>query len=151
MLSGQIVMGAMLILLLWRPDLPLSRMIIAGWMRVIHYLAKHITTVRALVGIGLALALYAAVWGLQGDAPLILAAFLPELAAWFVTFEMATLGEALIGVGSALVALRASGLRSYVTARFQPRGRAKRSRRAVQKPSNDDSAEGPGWRLRPAA
>jgi len=151
MLSGQIIMGAMLILLLWRPDLPLSRMIIAGWLRVVHYLAQHITTVRALVGIGMALALYAAVWGLQGDAPLILAAFLPELAAWFVTFEIASLAEALIGVGSAIVALRASGLRNYVAARFQPRGRTKRSRRAVQKLANDDSADGAHWRMRLAA
>ncbi len=142
MLSGQIILGAMVILLLWRPDLPLSRLIIAGWLGVIHYLAKHITTVHALVGIGMALALYAAVWGLQGDAPLILAAFLPELAAWFVTFEIATLTEALIGVGSAFVALRASGLRNYLLARFQRRGRTVRSPGTARNPANDDDGDG---------
>ena len=151
MLSGQIILGAMVILLLWRPDLPLSRLIIAGWLRVAHYLAKHITTVRALAGIGVALALYAAVWGLQGDAPLILAAFLPELAAWFVTFEIATLTEALIGVGSAFVALRASGLRNYLLARFQRRGRTVRSPETARKPANDDDGDGRTGALRLAA
>ncbi|NBW75423.1 MAG: hypothetical protein EBR34_06430 [Sphingomonadaceae bacterium] len=131
-----LVVGILLVTLAW-PQLPFSRMIISGGLVLADWLDQHCTRVRGLLGIGLALLLFAVIWALQGDAPMFLAMILPELSAWFATFEIATLTEAVVGLGSAIVAARAAGLHNYLRGRVRAH-RSRPARNPIRQPVNDD-------------
>lgn len=144
MLAIELVLGSVLALALLFPDLPFSRNLVASVARLATGLASHATTARAVMAISLALMLFAAIWALQGDAPMFLAMMLPELAAWFSTFEIATLVEAMVAVGAAVAGARAAGISNYLKGRFRAR-RTRRSGASAHKPANDDE---PGeWAL----
>ena len=65
------------------------------------------------------------------------AMILPELSAWFATFEIATLTEAVVGLGSAIVAARAAGLHNYLRGRVRAH-RSRPARNPIRQPVNDD-------------
>ena len=119
------------------PELPLSRSVAYEVFGIVAAIKSRVGLGRAIVAISLTLLLFAAVWALQGDAPMFMAMVLPELAVWLTTFEIATLAEALVGAGTAIVAFKASGAGNYL----KGRGRARRSPRkgaAQRKAGNDD-------------
>lgn len=125
---------------LW-PTLPISQVVIRATLSSLGWMRVKATLSRALIAVSFALLLYAAFWALQGDAPVALAMALPEVAAWFSTFEIATLVDVLVGLGTACMALRASGMNSSIKART----RARRQRRVQQtepKIANDDEPGG---------
>ncbi len=126
--------------MLW-PDLPFSRGVVAALARFAGKLQAAATMGRAVIGISLALLIFAGFWALQGDAPMFLAMVLPELAVWFATFEIATLVEAFVAAGSAYVVLRASGLGGAIKARVRAR-RQHRVGAAARKIANDDEPGG---------
>ena len=135
------LLGAVMIAAMFWPDSPFSKAIVGVIMRGIAKVQANASRSKAIIAISLALFVFAAIWALQGDAPMFLAMVLPEMAAWFATFEIATLAEALIGLGSAYVALRASGLSGSIKARCRSR-RPRRVRPADQKTANDDEPGG---------
>ena len=138
-LLGTVMIAAML----W-PDLPFSKSMVAVIVRGVAKVQANASRAKAIIAISFALFVFAVIWALQGDAPMFLAMVLPEIAAWFATFEIATLAEALIGLGSAYVALRASGLGGAMKARARARRtrQTRRVRPAQQKNANDDEPGG---------
>jgi hypothetical protein len=136
-----IIVGMALVAAMLWPDLPFSKRTVAAILGVANKVHANASRTKAIIAISVALCIYAAIWALQGDAPMFLAMALPELASWFATFEIATLAEALIAVGSAFVALRASGLRGAIKARYRAR-RQRRVRPAEKKSVNDDEPGG---------
>lgn len=134
------IIAALVVLLaiatIW-PELPVGKSMTRLGVKAVTALQSIELQARAVVAICAALLLYAAISTLAGDAPLFLAMMLPELAAWFATFEIMTLVEVMLGVGTAVAAARAAGVRSYVMARFRAR-RNRRTARAARKPANDD-------------
>ena len=144
MLILTVVAALLLSACLLRPDLPLSRGAVGQALRLVNAIRNRIGLGRALVAIGFALLIYAGVWALQGDAPLFLAMILPELAGWIVTFEIATLVDAIAGIGIAVVGARSAGLANYVKGRMRAR-RSRPVRRAERLQANDD--EPGGWAL----
>lgn len=131
---------AMIAAMIW-PDLPFSQWIVAQALNLVAKVRANVSRAKTIIAISIALFLFAAIWALQGDAPMFLAMVLPEMAAWFATFEIATLAEALLGLGSAYVALRASGLSGAIKARGRAR-RQRRARPAERKTANDDEPGG---------
>ena len=129
--------------MLW-PDLPSSRGVVTALARFAGKLQAAATMGRAMIGISLALLIFAGFWALQGDAPMFLAMVLPELAGWFATFEIATLVEGMVAIGSAYVALRASGLGSWIKTRSRAR-RTRRTRPESRNTANDDEPGGLAW------
>ena len=138
------LLGAVMIAAMFWPDLPFSKAIVGVIMRGIAKVQANASRSKAIIAISLALFVFAAIWALQGDAPMFLAMVLPEMAAWFATFEIATLVEAMVAIGSAYVALRASGLGSSIKARSRAR-RTRRVRRAERRTANDDEPRGFAW------
>ena len=136
LLAGMAMVAAMM----W-PELPFSKLIVAGILRIVAKVQTNASTGKAIIVISLALFLFAAIWALQGDAPMFLAMVLPELAGWFATFEIASLAEALVGLGTAYMALRATGITSSIKARVRAR-RQRRVRPAERKTANDDEPGG---------
>ena len=128
---------------LLQPELPLSRGAVREALGIGVTIKAKVGLGQAIIAISLTLLLFAAFWALQGDAPMILAMLLPELAAWLTTFEIATLAEALVGVGTAFVALRAAGAGTYVKGRVRAR-RNRRSKAAGSRAANDDDPA-PVW------
>ena len=121
------------------PELPISQAVTGAMIRTLHWLRSKASLGRVLIAISFTLLLFAAFWALQGDAPVALAMALPEVAAWFSTFEIATVVEALVGLGTAWLALRASGtgniLRGKANAR---RRRSQRGTADAPRGANDD-------------
>ena len=132
--------GLLAAALLW-PELPFSRAIARGGIALIEWFLHRMSMTRAILAISITLALFGAIWALQGDAPMFLAMALPEIAAWFATFEIATLAEAAIGLGSAYVALRVSGLGIASKVRIRAR-RNRKTGTAARKLANDDEPGG---------
>ncbi len=123
------------------PDLPFGRATARLGVKAVSALQSTRLQARAVLAIGAALLLYAAIWALAGDAPMFLAMVLPELAVWFATFEIATLAEALLGLGTAVAATRAAGVGNYLKGRSRSR-RTRRTGAASRKPANDDESRG---------
>ena len=122
------------------PNLPLSVRLIRLCLSVGRTVTQKVTVGRALVGISIALVLFAVFWALQGDAPMLLAMALPEIAAWFTTFEIATLVDVLVGIGSVWLAVRASGVVAAIKSRAIGRhSRQHRSKPATRSAANDDA------------
>ena len=119
------------------PELPLSRGVVREAFEIGATIKSKVGLGRAIIAISLTLLVFAAFWALQGDAPMILAMILPELAAWLTTFEIATLAEALVGAGTAFVALKAAGVGNYLKGRARAR-RTRRTNAAPGKAGNDD-------------
>ena len=138
------VAALLLVTCLVRPDLPLSRGMVRETLGILAAARAKAGLGKAVVAISLALLVYAAFWALQGDAPMLLAMILPELATWLTTFEIATLAEALVGISAGFAAMRAAGAGNYLKGRIRAR-RTRRSRIAAHKPANDD--EPGGWAL----
>ena len=134
-----ILVGLMMAAAMIWPELPISKMVIRAGITAADWLRVKATLSRAIIAVSFALLLYAAIWALQGDAPVALAMALPEVAAWFSTFEIATLVDVLVGLGSAWLALRTSGagraLRSKASAR---RRRSQRRKATARREANDD-------------
>lgn len=123
---------------LW-PDLPISKAVASKLIAIIYRIQAQATLGRALIAVSIALLIYAAIWTLQGDAPAALAMAMPELAAWFSTFEIATLVDVLVGIGSTWLALRASGAGSILRGKAAARRRRNlRSKADVKHGANDD-------------
>ena len=138
-----VLASAMIAAMIW-PDLPFSRSLVSGLARLASRLSAKASTGRAIIAVGLALFLFAAIWALQGDAPMVLAMALPEIAGWLATFEIATLVEAAVTIAATFVAVRASGLSAAIKARSRsPRQRKPVSDRSTS--ANDD--ERGGWAL----
>jgi hypothetical protein len=123
------------------PDLPFGRATALLGVKAVLALQSTGLQARAVLAIVAALLLYAAIWSLAGDAPMFLAMVLPELAVWFTTFEIATLAEAMVAVGTSFVALRAAGAGRYFKAKSAARSR--RARRSVQKGGATNDDDGP--------
>ncbi len=137
MLAISLTLAAVLgIATVW-PDLPFGKGVARLGMKVLSAFTSTGLQARAIVAIGAALLLYAAVSVLAGDAPMVLAMILPELTVWFATFEVMTLVEAMVGIGTVVAAARAAGVQRYFAARFRAR-RSRRAARPARKPANDD-------------
>lgn len=143
MLAVTVVLGLILGTLLALPDLPLSQTVVRQSLDLCGRLRSKIGLGQAVVAISLALLLFAAIWTLQGDAPMVLAMVLPELAVWLTTFEIATLADALVGLGTIYVTARATGFGTYL----KGRARARRVRRTDKKASPSANDDEPAPRL----
>ena len=119
------------------PKLPLSRGVLREVLGVLAAIRSKVSLGKAIVAVSLALLLFAAFWALQGDAPIFMAMILPELAAWLTTFEITTLADALVGAGTAFVALKAAVAGNYLKGRVRAR-RTRRSNTIQSKAANDD-------------
>lgn len=139
-----VVVALVLSACLLQPDLPLCRGAVGQALGLITAIRNRIGLGRALVAIGFVMLIYAGVWALQGDAPVFLAMILPELAGWIVTFEIATLVDAIAGIGIAMVSARSVGLANYVKGRMRAR-HSRPVRQAERRQANDD--EPGGWAL----
>jgi len=132
--------AAFAIATIW-PELPFGKGVTNLAIKLVTALQSTGLQARVLLAIGAALALYAAIWALAGDAPMFLAMILPELAAWFTTFEIATLAEALLGMGTAVFMIRSAGAANYLKGRLRAR-RTRRIRAASRTAANDDEPGG---------
>lgn len=137
MLTVEVALFAALAFATIWPDLPFGRAVARLVIKAIAALSSAGIQAKALLAISASLLLFAAFWALTGDAPMFLALILPELAAWFATFEIATLAEVLVSAGTVVAAARAAGVRNYFKGRIRAR-RSRRARAATRAPANED-------------
>jgi hypothetical protein len=142
MLTIQVLLAAAIVVNLLWPTLPVSRSMTAALLRFAGWVQRNATLGRALLGISAALLLFTAIWALQGDAPMFLAMILPELAGWFATFEIATLVEAMVGVGTILLTARIAGFRTILRGKASQRRRRSRTATRSKAPANDEDGHG---------
>jgi hypothetical protein len=124
--------------MLLAPELPFSRIVIALSLRLWIRIDRFFSLGRLMLGIGIALTLFGAVWFLPPDAVTMTFLMLPELAVWFTTFEIATLVEATLTVGIAATLVRASGFSTYLRNGFSRSARSLRKKRETSLAANDD-------------
>ena len=139
------VLAAMLLFFttIW-PDLPFSVGIVRACIAVGRTVTEQATVGRALIAVSIVVALFALLWALQGDAPMLLAMALPEMAAWFTTFEVSALVDGLVGIGSVWLTIRASGIAAAMKSRAIGRhSRQRRSKSAARSAANDDAEPEP--------
>jgi hypothetical protein len=142
MLTIQLVLATVILINLFWPQLPVSRAMSGLLLRFAEFVQRNATLGRALLGVSAALLLFAAIWALQGDAPMFLAMILPELAGWFATFEIATLVEAIVGIAAVYASVRVVSIRSFLRNRVGQRRRRSRHSGSCKASANDDD-DGP--------
>ncbi|UUL83895.1 hypothetical protein [Sphingomonas qomolangmaensis] len=89
----------------------------------------------------------AMMWLMQNEGALLFGMAMPEIAGMMLAFDVVAYVDALVVIVTASSAVRLRAVRGWLVARLTDRGRARRSRRGVERAANDDDDGHRGYAL----